>query len=57
LADRLKEGVREIEEERIPDPCSLAGDILGWAFNHVDWYEIASHAVADYQEIEECSGS
>jgi hypothetical protein len=41
LADSMKTWVRD---ELTPDlGASFVSDLLGWAFDHVDWLEIASH--------------
>jgi hypothetical protein len=49
LADRLKD---EHEQAQPELGCSLWSDLLGSAMSEVNWYEIASHYIADVDKDE-----
>ena len=50
LAARIKDWIR-YGDEMAPDlGASMYADILGWALDHVNWDEIAQHALDDARE-------
>lgn len=46
-ADRLKDAVREMYE---PDGASMGSDLLGYAFDCVEWHEIAQAFIEQVEE-------
>lgn len=50
LVDQLKEW---IEEENPLDNASMFTDLLGYAIELVNWYEIAENFLEDYEEEDE----
>ena len=52
LAERLKDEIANGELTPLQDDASMYTDLLGWALQSVDWYELAEGYWAEYHREE-----